>query len=549
MDKQLNTIAVDLTPILPGGENGGAKIFVLELLRRLAEMAPQTQFVLLTQAASDEELTELDGPNVRRKLIVASQEAKGIRPRLLNLAFRVLAHLPTRRLQRLASRITYRISSVLTRRRSGSMLDNIGADLLFCPFTAPTYFHPRIPTVCTIYDLQYKAYPEFFSPEDVAHRDRTFVQASLKASRLAAISDFSRDAAIAAGELDPTRIKTIYLRMAHRTLGHDSSAEDVITRLNLVKQRYLIYPANFWQHKNHEMLFVAFGMACTGDLPADIKLVCTGSPGARQGWLANAAATMGLGDRIVFPGFLPTSEFSALMANCGGVVFPSLYEGFGLPVIEAMAAGKPVACSNNTSLQEVAADAAILFNPRIPTEISQAIVSLATDEVLRAQLVRDGLKRAVEFSDSHRMAKEYWGLFQEALNGELHGSVLTGMYEDGWVGPSLNLQIAPASLAHALEIELFAPNWIPQRKLKVRVNKEGSPAGALLEIRRGKSATYHVALPAEGGRYEIEILPSFIPARTGHGEDHRELSAILKRCSIVQADGQLLELTRMNIAS
>lgn len=549
MDKQLNTIAVDLTPILPGGENGGAKIFVLELLRRLAEIAPQTQFVLLTQAASNDELAELDGPNIRRKLVIASHGAKKIRPRLLNLGFRALAHLPTRRLQRAASRVAYRISSTLTRQRSGSMLEDIGADLLFCPFTAPTYFHPRVPTVSTIYDLQYKAYPEFFSPEDVAHRDRTFVQASLKASRLAAISDFSRDAAIAAGKLNPARIQTIYLRMAHRTLDYGSSAEDLISRLNLVKQRYLIYPANFWQHKNHEMLFAAFGMACAAGLPADIQLVCTGSPGARQDWLAKAAATMGLDKRVVFPGFLPTGEFSALMANCIGVVFPSLYEGFGLPVIEAMAAGKPVACSDNTSLQEVAADAAILFNPRKPTEISQAIVALATDEALRGQLVRDGLKRAVAFSDSRRMAKEYWSLFQEALNGELHGSVLTGVYEDGWAGPSLNLQIAPTSLAHTLEIELFAPHWIPQRKLQVRVNKEGAPAGRLLEIRRGRCATYHIALPAAGGRYEIEILPSFIPARTGHGEDHRELSAMLKRCSIVQADGQQIELTSTNIAS
>ena len=64
------------------------------------------------------------------------------------------------------------------------------------------------------------------------------------------------------------------------------------------------------------------------------------------------------------------------MANCSGVVFPSLYEGFGLPVIEAMAAGVPVACSNATSLPEVAADAAILFDPRFPTQIAQAIISL-----------------------------------------------------------------------------------------------------------------------------------------------------------------------------
>ena len=189
-----------------------------------------------------------------------------------------------------------------------------------------------------------------------------------------------------------------------------------MVRLGLASQRYLIYPANFWKHKNHEMLLTAFGMACHGGLAADIKLVCTGAPGARQEWLMSAAHTMNLGDRILFPGYLPNAELAALMANCTGVVFPSLYEGFGLPVIEAMAAGVPVACSNTTSLPEVAADAAILFDPRVPTQIAQAMISLVKNEALRARLIQAGQQRAVEFSDGKRMAREYWELFQYALS-------------------------------------------------------------------------------------------------------------------------------------
>ena len=82
---------------------------------------------------------------------------------------------------------------------------------------------------------------------------------------------------------------------------------------------------------------------------------------------------MFLGERILFPGYLPHQDLATLIANGAGVVFPSLYEGFGLPVIEAMAMGVPVACSNITSLPEVAADAAILFNPKVPTQIADAI--------------------------------------------------------------------------------------------------------------------------------------------------------------------------------
>jgi glycosyltransferase involved in cell wall biosynthesis len=292
------------------------------------------------------------------------------------------------------------------------------ADLLFCPFTATTYFEPGIPTVCTIYDLQYKTYPEFFAAEDVAHRDRTFIEACRHATALTAISDYSRDSAVAHGNLDPERIRTIHLRMAQRISHEAEHDKAVLSFLGLTPQRYLIYPANFWKHKNHEMLLTAFGMACHERLAADIKLVCTGAPGVRQVWLMSAAHNMNLADRVLFPGHLPNAELAALMANCSGVVFPSLYEGFGLPVIEAMAAGVPVACSNATSLPEVAADAAIFFDPRIPTQIAQAMASLVEDEALRARLIQAGQQRATEFSDVERMAGEYWDLFQYALAGE-----------------------------------------------------------------------------------------------------------------------------------
>ena len=541
MNKLLNTIAVDVTPILPGGENGGAKIFVLELLRRLAEMAPQTQFVLLTQAASHQALAALDRPNMRRLMVVGPAVTNSLRSRLPGLASRVLPHLPAR-LRRAVSRLGYSLNAALKRSGSGTLLRDMGADLLFCPFTAPTYFEPGISTVCTIYDLQYKIYPEFFAAEDVVHRDRTFIEACRRASVLTAISDYSRDSAIAHGSLDPARIRTIHLRMAQRISTGAEHDKTVLSRLGLTPQRYLIYPANFWKHKNHEMLLTAFGIACHGGLAADIKLVCTGAPGARQEWLMNAARTMNQGDRVLFPGYLPNAELAALMANCSGLVFPSLYEGFGLPVIEAMAAGVPIACSNATSLPEVAADAAILFDPRVPTQIAQAIISLVEDEALRARLIQAGQQRAVEFSNAKRMAREYWEIFQYALASEKHENLLTGAYPDGWAGPSLNIQVAPAASAQTLEIEFSAPEWMAQPRLTVQASRGGKPQGVPLELARGASAAWSLPLEPAGGYYEIRIAPTFIPARSGLGEDQRELSVMLQRCVIVGENAACIEL-------
>ncbi len=162
------------------------------------------------------------------------------------------------------------------------------------------------------------------------------------------------------------------------------------------------------------MLLSAFAIGCRSGLPAGLKLVCSGAPGARRDWLLRSAQSLGLGDRVLFPGFLPEPELAALMSRSRGVVFPSLYEGFGLPVIEAMACGVPVACGRLTALPEIAGDAAMLFDPRVPAQIVEALVSLACDEALRARLIDAGTRRAAEFADAERMAAEYWDLFRSA---------------------------------------------------------------------------------------------------------------------------------------
>jgi glycosyltransferase involved in cell wall biosynthesis len=219
---------------------------------------------------------------------------------------------------------------------------------------------------------------------------------------------------MAEAKLDPAKIKTIHLHISQHSLRNAPRDESILTRLHLTAGKYLIYPANFWRHKNHEMLLTAFGMARHSGLADDIRLVCTGAPGERQEWLQRSARELGLGDHALFPGYLANAELLALVTNSAGVVFPSLYEGFGLPVIEAMATGVPVACSNVTSLPEVAGDAAILFDPRIPDQIAQAMISLAQDKELTARLIRLGDARAALFSNSKLMAEQYWELFENA---------------------------------------------------------------------------------------------------------------------------------------
>ena len=547
-DKMLKTIAVDLTLILPGGESGGAKIFVLELLHRLAEMNPRTQFVLLTQNTSHEELAVLDRPNMRRQMVVASMAPNSFRSRLMGLATHIFFYLPVR-LRSVVSCLGHKFNASAKRSGSGSLLRDMGADLLFCPFTAPTYFEPGIPMVCTIYDLQYKTYPEFFGSHELVHRERAFFEACRLATILIAISDFSRDSAIVHGGLDLSRIRTIHLRLAYRIQSQISRDAGILNRLGLTPKRYLIFPANFWKHKNHKMLLTAFGMACHEGLASDIKLVCTGAPVPRRDWLIEASRSLNLSDRVIFPGYLQNKELSVLVESSRGMIFPSLYEGFGLPVIEAMAAGIPVACSNTTSFPEVAGEAAIFFDPRVPTQIAQAIISLVEDEVLRARLIQAGLRRAVEFSDGERMTEEYWKLFQSAVATVKHENKIDGVYPDGWVGPRLNISVVPATGKQTIEIEFFVPGWSPQPLLIVQAMRSGRPHGSPFIIARGTSVIWSMSVEPSGGYYEIRVAPTFVPEHSGYGNDQRKLSAMLKRCSIVCADGKYIQLFPVKVTA
>jgi glycosyltransferase involved in cell wall biosynthesis len=534
---RLNTIAVDLTPVLGGGENGGAKIFALELLRHLANISPHTKFILLTHAISHDELAYLDGHNIRRIMVVGQHTVTSIRPHLQRVASLILSHCPARLLAA-ATRFGYRLNRVIQRVGVSGRLRNLDVDLLFCPFTAPTYFEFGIPTVCVIYDLQYKTYPEFFTAEDVAHRHQTFLAACRNATVLVAISEYSRICAINHGNVEPSSIKTVHLRLAKRFLFDIEHHSGILVRLGLVAKRYLLYPANFWRHKNHEMLLTAFGIACSSHMPADIMLVCTGAPGERQQWIGKAANAMKLGKRVFLPGFLSSDDLATLMANCSGVIFPSLYEGFGLPVIEAMAAGVPVACSSTTSMPEVAAGAAILFDPKVPTQIASAMLTLVSDSEQRAKLVEDGLIRAQEFADTNRMAREYWNIFKDIERYPHPRNFINGVHADGWVGPSLNIQTYSNSEKHSLEIKFAAPHWLPHQKVIITSYTEDGEHGQSIILTRGMAATY--SLPLRNGRnfWEIRLNPVFVPAQTGYGDDHRYLSAMLDSCAIHHNNGE-----------
>ncbi len=404
------TVLVDLTPMLPGADNGGNKLMTLELVKRMAALAPELDFELLTMPRTYAELGALERENVRRRLIDPAVLPAGGASRCAKAMLRKLPE----GIEVWATVVLQRIGSWL--RHTRGMVRVGRPDLLFCPFTAPYYAMRGVPTVCVVYDLQYARYPQFFEPQDRAQRRHYFNEACRRASKIVCISEYVRRTVLEQSGLPAERVSTVHIQMAGRlTVPAERDVNGILRGLGLEASGYFLYPANFWEHKNHRVLFTAMSMFVARHPRSALKLVCTGAPGPQQEHIRAMGVQMGLADRILFPGFLADAEFAFLLRGARALVFPSLYEGFGMPVIEAMQMGVPVLCSDVTSLPEVAGDAALLFDPTLAESIVAAMVRADSDAAFMRELVERGHRNAARFAEPGRMAAQYLEVLRGAL--------------------------------------------------------------------------------------------------------------------------------------
>jgi glycosyltransferase involved in cell wall biosynthesis len=540
--KPSTRVVVDLTPLLPGGENGGAKLMILELLKRLGLIAYDWEFILLTSDSSHDELANLDSHNVRR---ICIRRRGGAESSSATLFPRVSGHIK-RWLSRILPspvkiRLGYAFKKAVRHVSNGGILREIGADLLFCPFTAPLLYDPAVPVVSVVYDLQYRDYPQFFDQADRYHRHMHFMEACRVASRIICISDFVREAVISHGGVPSERVETIHIQLPHRLDSYQpEQAAQILARFCIEQNKFILYPANFWPHKNHALLLTAYGIYRANNPESTLKLVCTGSPGVKMENLRTATTRMGLGDHVVYAGYLSDGELSGLMTSCLAVIFPSLYEGFGMPVIEAMAAGKPVLCSNVTSLPEIAGGAALLFDPRKPEQIASAIACIQGDSILAGRLVARGRQRAGDFGGPENMATQYLQAIKQVIaQPGQHTQGFYGAYPDGWTSDRMQVVYDANPEERYLEMNLSLPAWSPINRINATaVCQNNNMVSASYVIRRGQVTCIRLPLSIDGGLIEFSLTPTFQPQFHGLGDDMRMLGCQCQNCFVVSPSGK-----------
>jgi len=373
-------VGVDLTLMIPRGGNGGIKPAIFTFLRSLGErFAEGIKFTLLTNSSTYQEVEFLVRDQDRRICITPTHDCPWPAP------------------QRTHPRLLVRHDF------SPPMLRDFGVDVFYCPFGPTNRSHPDIPTVSMVTDLLHRDYPFSIPETERVWREGYFKDILTDADYVQCISQYTRDRLLEYYPLKESQVFFTHLPIDQRLQG---------ARGTTPGRPYFIYPANFWIHKNHEVLLIAYRIyRRTVKEPWD--LVLTGNPDRRADEIKDLAKRLTIDTSTRFLGHLDENAFAQVFAGAGALVYPSLHEGFGIPLVEAMRFRKPIICSRSTSVPEVAGKAALYVDGRKPSELAAAMIKLTENGALRSDLVMKGEERLKSFSITREIDKLYQ-VFTEA---------------------------------------------------------------------------------------------------------------------------------------
>ena len=348
-------VAIDAHAI--GNQQTGNEVYVRNLLQRFVKLEPHNEYIAYISAADA-------APKVPARVKTRSVSANPF----VRLGFQLGAHLRQDQ-----------------------------PDLVHVQYTAP--LSCPVPIVVTVHDVSFLEHPEFFSNFRQRQLAMTVERTVRQASRILTCSEFSRRAIATAYDLDPDTV-----RVAHNAAAPSFRERDRRRASATVRDRYgirapfLLCVGNLQRRKNQAGLIRAYESLVLAHPEYKQDLVFVGKDTSQSGDIRNLAKHSAVKDRIHFTGFVPDEMLPWFYNACDIFVFPSFYEGFGIPLLEAMACGCPIACSDRTALPEVAGKTAVLFDPSSTKSIAQALHDVLANLDLCQKLGQAALERSKMFS-------------------------------------------------------------------------------------------------------------------------------------------------------
>jgi glycosyltransferase involved in cell wall biosynthesis len=256
------------------------------------------------------------------------------------------------------------------------------------------------PVVLTLHDIQYLVYPKTFSALKLRYLQRAVPAAVNRAAVIATPSRFVANTLAVAFQVPAERLVVVLNALSGEAAAL-TSADELRSTYDL-PGRIVLYPAITYQHKNHQTLLSAMQPLLVAE--PTLRLVLLGGVGPSEANLHATAARLGISNQLVRPGRIPAADRDGLYAMASLLAFPSRYEGFGIPVLEAMAAGCPVVASNATALPEAVGDAGILIDPDDIAEWTAAIRRVLEEPEVSADLRERGYRRAAAYTAQNTAA-------------------------------------------------------------------------------------------------------------------------------------------------
>jgi glycosyltransferase involved in cell wall biosynthesis len=386
------------------GSTGGVQQFTVGLVASLGRLPAGPEDYLALSYADDrgwllpalgDRVRALDAPlpRTRQGLIGTARRA-------------ILSRAPF--LRRLRSSLAPRRADTAVPRSDGT-IERAGIEVMH--FVRQSAFLTELPSIYHPWDLQHLHLPEFFTADQVRQRDITYRAFCEAAERIVAASSWTKADLIQ--KMGIAEEKIVVIPVAHDvdTTPAPTAADLAVARAAFnLPERFLLYPAQTWPHKNHIRLIEAIAHLRDSGGPS-IDLVLTGYQNEHFPQIRAAVRRLRLADQVRVVGFVTPLQVQALYRLAVGLIFPSLFEGWGIPILEAFQAGTPVACSNVTSLPSLVGDAALVFDPYDVDSIASAASTLWSDEAERRRLSERGRARARTF-DPEPIAATYRALYR-----------------------------------------------------------------------------------------------------------------------------------------